>query len=86
MNKGILLSIFNNKQIFEKPVVFATNLLFLLRLITLRFSLNFIRRLTSEIQATYVRFCYPDPLVRGQRSAHPLTTPTSANASDSERA
>ena len=39
-----------------------------------------------EIQATYVRFCYPDPLVRGQRSAHPLTTPNSANASDSERA
>ena len=81
MNKGILLSIFNNKQIFEKPEVFATNLLFLLC-----FSLNFRRRLTSEIQATYVRFCYPDPLVRGQRSAHPLTTPTSANASDSERA
>ena len=86
MNKGILLSFFNNKQIFEKPVVFATNLLFLLCLITLRFSLNFRRRLTSDFQATYVRLCFPDPLVRGQRSAYPFTTPTSANASDSERA
>lgn len=43
MNKSILLSIFNSKQIFEKPVVFATNLLFLLCLITLRLSLNFRR-------------------------------------------
>ena len=48
MNKGILLSFFNNKQIFEKPVVFATNLLFLLCLITLRFSLNF-RRLKFRL-------------------------------------
>lgn len=49
MNKGILLSIFNNKQIFEKPVVFATNLLFPLCLITLRFSLNFRRRLKFRL-------------------------------------
>lgn len=49
MNKGILLSIFNNKQIFEKPVVFATNLLFLLCLITLRFSLNFRRHLKFRL-------------------------------------
>ena len=49
MNKGILLSIFNNKQIFEKPIVFATNLLFLLCLITLRFSLNFRRHLKFRL-------------------------------------
>ena len=43
---------------------------------------------SSEIQVTYLRFCYPDPLVHGKRSAHahPFTTPTSANAFDSERA
>ena len=49
MNKGILLSIFNNKQIFEKPVVFATNLLFLLCLIILRFSLNFRRHVKFRL-------------------------------------
>jgi len=49
MDKGILLSIFDNKQIFEKPVVFATTLLFLLCLITLRFSLNFRRHLKLRL-------------------------------------
>ena len=86
MNKGILLSIFNNKQIFEKPVVFATNLLFSLMLNHLTLQPEF--QTSSEIQVTYLRFCYPDPLVHGKRSAHAhaFTTPTSANAFDSERA
>lgn len=62
MNKGILLSISNNKQIFEKPVVFATNLLFLLSLITLRFSLNFRHHLTFRL---------PYPISRGSMSGLP---------------